>query len=99
MLKSENEKLLEAKKQSEKEKGERVLRASGNFSMEEKEDEALVDKLKEEISIQEEKVKQLESELMDIKNTRRSQQSHIPRPPGSAAGRKLDTRRPYSGSR
>lgn len=96
-LKNENEKLLEAQKQKDNDKGERVLRASGLFSVEEKENDTLVEKLKEEINLQEVKVKQLESELLDIKNTRRSQ-SHIPRPPGSAAGRKLDTRRPYSGS-
>ena len=64
---------------------------SGNSS-------GLVEKLKEEICIQENKVVQLESELKDIKTSRRNQ-SFIPRPPGSSAGRKVDNRRPLSGSR
>ncbi|XP_066927690.1 coiled-coil domain-containing protein 13-like [Clytia hemisphaerica] len=99
ILKADNEKLKKSKQQENSQKGERVLRASGNFAFEEKEQhhQSLVDKLKEEMAIQENKVVQLESELKEIKTARRSQ-SHIPRPPGSAAGRRNDPRRPYSGS-
>ena len=76
-----------------------MLRVSGNFVVEENGENgnALVEKLKEEICLQENKVVQLESELKEIKTSRRNQ-SFIPRPPGSSAGR-ADNRRPLSGSR
>lgn len=98
-LKGETERLQ--KKSDVKQQGERVLRASGNSTVEDnniEEHELLVEKLKEEVFLQESKVVQLESELKGIKNARRSQ-SFIPRPPGSAAGKRTDPRRPYSGSR
>ena len=100
-MKSENEKLKQARKKDETQRGERVIRASGNFAVDDENSgnsSGLVEKLKEEICIQENKVVQLESELKDIKTSRRNQ-SFIPRPPGSSAGRKVDNRRPLSGSR
>lgn len=103
LLKKENEKLHAKINDLENPQGERVLRASGNFTVDESEGNALIEKLKDEIHIQESKVKQLESELTEIKSVKRSQpdRSHIPRPPGLSAGKRADslTRRPYSGSR
>lgn len=90
-------------KKEDSQRGERVLRASGNFATEETIDggggnSSLIEKLKEEICLQENKVTQLEIELKDIKTSRRNH-SFIPRPPGSSAGRRADNRRPLSGSR
>lgn len=101
ILKGENEKLKQARKKDEAQCSERVIRASGNFAVNDENggnSSGLVEKLKEEICIQENKVVQLESELKEIKTSRRNQ-SFIPRPPGSSAGRKADNRRPLSGSR
>ena len=98
-MKTENEKIQA--KLNEKPRSERVLKASGNFSVDDNEGNALIEKLKEEIHIQKSKVQQLESELVEIKSSKRTDRSYIPRPPGSSAGRRTDSlvRRPLSGSR
>lgn len=100
-LKEENDRLKNDKKQSAH--GERILKASGNLSARTNENnEELVAKLKEDVRLQEEKVQELESELVNLKKSRNSHsdRSLVPKPPVTS-NRKNEkgSRRPYSSSR
>lgn len=99
-LKEENDRLKNDKKQSAH--GERILKASGNLSARTNENnEELVAKLKEDVRLQEEKVQELESELVNLKKSRNSHsdRSLVPKPPVTS-NRKNEkgSRRPYSSS-
>ena len=88
-LKEENEKFKADIANKESLQVERVLKASGSFSLEKSENDDLISKLKDEIKIQEERVKELESEITHLRSVKSSRPSHslIPRPLSTSSSR------------